>query len=166
MSFTEKLKIILQYILPKHLVSVLAGHLANVKTPWFKNLFITKFAKAYKIDMTPAVEPDLTKYACFNDFFTRAIKPETRPIDESENSFCSPVDGAMSQFGNITDGKIIQAKNHDYSALELLGGDEPYIKKLDELFSMSSEQEEGASIDITGLIGQYAHGNEPSHHTT
>ena len=50
--------------------------------------------------------------------------------------------------------------------IELLGGDKPYIKKLDELFSISSEQEEGASIDITGLIGQYAHGNEPSHHTT
>lgn len=50
--------------------------------------------------------------------------------------------------------------------IELLGGDKPFIEKLDELFSMSSEQEEGASIDITGLIGQYAHGNEPSHHTT
>ncbi|KRP30332.1 MAG: sugar hydrolase [Cryomorphaceae bacterium BACL22 MAG-120619-bin32] len=50
--------------------------------------------------------------------------------------------------------------------IELLGGDEPYIAKLDELFSMSSELDEGASIDITGLIGQYAHGNEPSHHTT
>jgi predicted alpha-1,2-mannosidase len=50
--------------------------------------------------------------------------------------------------------------------IELLGGDEPYIAKLDALFSMSSELDEGASIDITGLIGQYAHGNEPSHHTT
>ena len=50
--------------------------------------------------------------------------------------------------------------------IELLGGDEKYTQKLDQLFSMSSEQEEGASMDITGLIGQYAHGNEPSHHTT
>ncbi|MGK0255084.1 MAG: putative alpha-1,2-mannosidase, partial [Mariniflexile sp.] len=50
--------------------------------------------------------------------------------------------------------------------IALLGGDEPYIAKLDELFSRSSELDEGASIDITGLIGQYAHGNEPSHHTT
>ena len=50
--------------------------------------------------------------------------------------------------------------------IELLGGDEAYTERLDELFSMSSEQEEGASMDITGLIGQYAHGNEPSHHTT
>ena len=50
--------------------------------------------------------------------------------------------------------------------IDLLGGDKPFIKKLDRLFSMSSELEEGSSMDITGLIGQYAHGNEPSHHTT
>ena len=48
--------------------------------------------------------------------------------------------------------------------IELLGGDDAFNEKLDELFSMSSEQEIGASMDITGLIGQYAHGNEPSHH--
>ena len=53
--------------------------------------------------------------------------------------------------------------------IDLLGGDEKYTQKLDELFSMSSDLGEGAhetSMDITGLIGQYAHGNEPSHHTT
>ncbi|MEM6380367.1 MAG: glycoside hydrolase domain-containing protein, partial [Bacteroidota bacterium] len=38
--------------------------------------------------------------------------------------------------------------------------------KLDSLFNVSSELNEGASADISGLIGQYAHGNEPSHHTT
>lgn len=48
----------------------------------------------------------------------------------------------------------------------LLGGEEPFISKLDSLFSISSELEEGASSDISGLIGQYAHGNEPSHHIT
>lgn len=50
--------------------------------------------------------------------------------------------------------------------IELLGGDESFLTKLDSLFSISSELEEGASADITGLIGQYAHGNEPSHHIT
>ncbi|MGZ2369718.1 GH92 family glycosyl hydrolase [Ancylomarina sp. YFZ004] len=50
--------------------------------------------------------------------------------------------------------------------IELMGGDKPFISKLDSLFSISSELEEGASNDITGLIGQYAHGNEPSHHTS
>ncbi len=50
--------------------------------------------------------------------------------------------------------------------IDLLGGEEPFVAKLDSLFSISSEQVEGASSDISGLIGQYAHGNEPSHHTT
>ena len=50
--------------------------------------------------------------------------------------------------------------------IDLLGGEEAFTAKLDSLFSISSEQIEGASSDISGLIGQYAHGNEPSHHTT
>ena len=50
--------------------------------------------------------------------------------------------------------------------IQLLGGEEAFVAKLDSLFSISSEQVEGASSDISGLIGQYAHGNEPSHHTT
>jgi predicted alpha-1,2-mannosidase len=56
---------------------------------------------------------------------------------------------------------------HDVEGLvELQEGEEHFINKLDSLFSISSELNEGASADISGLIGQYAHGNEPSHHTT
>ncbi|MBV1907840.1 MAG: phosphatidylserine decarboxylase [Kangiellaceae bacterium] len=128
MSITDNLKIFFQYILPKHFVSVLAGKLADVRTPWFKNLFISKFAKAYQIDMSNAIEPELTNYPCFNDFFTRAIHLDSRPINQDSESFCSPVDGAMSQFGAIESGKIVQAKNHHYSALELLGGNEEQAK--------------------------------------
>jgi len=55
---------------------------------------------------------------------------------------------------------------HDIAGLiELFGGREQFIQKLDTLFTTSSLIEgEDASGDITGLIGQYAHGNEPSHH--
>ncbi len=49
--------------------------------------------------------------------------------------------------------------------IDLMGGDQLFTDKLDELFSMSSALGEGASSDISGLIGQYAHGNEPSHAT-
>lgn len=126
MSFSEQVKVLPQYLFPQHAVSIAAGKLAESRTVWFKNWFIRKFAKAYNIDMSIAVEPELTNYACFNDFFTRAIRPETRPIDDDDNSFCSPVDGAMSQFGPIENGKIIQAKNHHYSALEILGGNQEY----------------------------------------
>jgi predicted alpha-1,2-mannosidase len=50
--------------------------------------------------------------------------------------------------------------------IELFGSEEAFVTKLDSLFTIPSTQVEGASADITGLIGQYAHGNEPSHHTT
>lgn len=56
---------------------------------------------------------------------------------------------------------------HDVEGLvELQGGEAPFINKLDSLFSLPTELNEGASADISGMIGQYAHGNEPSHHTT
>ena len=119
----NKLKIILQYLLPKHAISLLAGKLADAKTPWFKNLFIKRFAKAYAIDMSLAIEPELTNYESFNHFFTRSIDMETRPINSDSNALCCPVDGAISQFGELDAGQIIQAKGHQYSALELLGGD-------------------------------------------
>lgn len=55
---------------------------------------------------------------------------------------------------------------HDVDGLvALFGGKEEFLRKFDELYNVSSELNEGASIDITGMIGQYAHGNEPSHHT-
>jgi len=55
---------------------------------------------------------------------------------------------------------------HDVEGyIDLFGGKEAFATKLDSLFTTSSEiLGEEASVDITGLIGQYAHGNEPSHH--
>lgn len=48
--------------------------------------------------------------------------------------------------------------------IELYGGEENFVAKLDSLFTISSEMEGNVSPDISGLIGQYAHGNEPCHH--
>lgn len=50
--------------------------------------------------------------------------------------------------------------------IDLFGSENAFVTKLDSLFSIPSIKVEGASADISGLIGQYAHGNEPSHHTT
>lgn len=49
--------------------------------------------------------------------------------------------------------------------IKMVGGDDAYSRKLDELFSASNKTTGRTQVDITGLIGQYAHGNEPSHHT-
>jgi predicted alpha-1,2-mannosidase len=48
--------------------------------------------------------------------------------------------------------------------MKLIGGEQAFLKKLDSLFTVKGDMGEEASNDITGLIGQYAHGNEPSHH--
>lgn len=53
-----------------------------------------------------------------------------------------------------------------HGLIHLLGGDAAFIKKLDSLFVVKGDMGKEASNDITGLIGQYAHGNEPSHHIT
>jgi predicted alpha-1,2-mannosidase len=50
--------------------------------------------------------------------------------------------------------------------IQLLGGDQPFTQKLDSLFTAKGDMGAEASPDISGLIGQYAHGNEPSHHIT
>ena len=54
---------------------------------------------------------------------------------------------------------------HDVNGLMgLMGGEQLFAKRLDSLFTLKQELNAEASADITGLIGQYAHGNEPSHH--
>lgn len=72
--------------------------------------------------------------------------------------------------GDYTEGNAWQYTwlvPHDVEGLiKLFGGDEPFLKKLDSLFVVTGDMGEKASSDISGLIGQYAHGNEPSHHIT
>ena len=55
---------------------------------------------------------------------------------------------------------------HDpHGLIGLFGSEDKFVNKLDSLFTIEGDLGEGASPDISGLIGQYAHGNEPSHHT-
>jgi len=113
-----------QHFLPHHLLSRLVGVLAHSRISWIKNTFITWFIKRYQVNMSLAAEPNPRNYPTFNDFFTRALKPNIRPIAPGENVIISPADGAISQLGNIHQGKIFQAKGFDFSLNQLLGGDE------------------------------------------
>ncbi|WP_373081110.1 archaetidylserine decarboxylase [Zhongshania sp.] len=115
--------IILQYLLPQHLLSRLVGKLAETQIPWLKDLLISRFIAQYKVDMSEAADPDYRNYSNFNAFFTRALKPDARPIAPGPADIACPADGAISQLGQIIDGRIFQAKGQDYSLLQLLGGD-------------------------------------------
>ncbi|WP_086930324.1 archaetidylserine decarboxylase [Agarilytica rhodophyticola] len=121
--------ITLQYLTPQHLLSRCVGWFAATKIHWIKSLFINKFVATYKVNMNEAENSDPNSYACFNDFFCRPLKPDARPIDSTESGIVSPADGAFSQLGPINDGRIFQAKGHDFSAYELLGGDHNLAKE-------------------------------------
>lgn len=87
-----------------------------------------------------------------------------------DGSWRTPYDPARSihTVGDFCEGNGWQytffAPQDPYGLIELFGGDKPFVAKLDNFFTNNDSMGEGASSDITGLIGQYAHGNEPSHH--
>lgn len=119
----DRLFILSQYLLPHHLLSRIAGLVAECRVTWFKNAFTAWFVRRYQVDMSQALVEDLTAYEHFNAFFTRALKADARPLDNTPGAVLSPADGTISQMGSIDHGRIFQAKGHSFSVLELLGGD-------------------------------------------
>jgi phosphatidylserine decarboxylase len=118
----DKFKIAMQYAMPKHGISRLVGKLAAAKAGSLTTQLIKLFIKQYKIDMSEALHEDPAHYKTFNEFFTRPLKAGIRPIVSDPHVIAHPVDGAISQLGDVIDGQIIQAKGHDYSLQTLLGG--------------------------------------------
>ncbi|SQH75111.1 phosphatidylserine decarboxylase [Shewanella benthica] len=128
----DKVKIALQYIMPKHLVSRLIGKLAAAELGSITTAAIKWFIKQYKIDMSEAAQSEPEAYKTFNDFFTRALKPGVRPLSQDQDYIIHPVDGAISQCGPINDGQIFQAKGHEYSSLALLGDQADDAKRFED----------------------------------
>lgn len=118
---SDRLAVLLQYLLPKHAITVLAGKFAQARAGAMTTAVIKWFVRRYGVIMTEAANPDIRAYASFNDFFTRALRDDARPLADAD--FVCPVDGAISQFGVIERGRIFQAKGHDYSTRALVGGD-------------------------------------------
>ncbi|MGC9456136.1 MAG: archaetidylserine decarboxylase [Halothiobacillaceae bacterium] len=123
----------LQYLLPHHLISRLIFTMARWRiplVPWM----IRRFVATFKVNLDEAEHADPAAYPSFNEFFTRALQPGVRPMpvfDPQDPVLLSPVDGRISQMGEIGHGRILQAKGRHYSLIELLGGDldvaEPFL---------------------------------------
>ena len=118
---TQRNNAFMQYLIPKRIVTEFAGRVARATAGSHTTRLIRWFVKKYGVNMEEALAPDVASYASFNDFFTRALKPGSRPLADAD--FVSPVDGAISKLGAIDDAHIIQAKGHRYTVTELLGGD-------------------------------------------
>ena len=104
----------LQRILPQHLLSRAVGALAASEARWLRGPLIRAFARAYGVEMAEAERPDLASYRSFNDFFTRSLTPEARPVDPAPDAVVGPADGVVSQAGIIERGKLLQAKGIRY----------------------------------------------------
>jgi len=118
---SDRLKVMLQHLLPKRHLTVFAGRVAGARGGAMTTRLIRWFAGRYGVDMTEAADADFASYKSFNDFFGRPLKAGARPLADAD--FVCPVDGAISQFGSIDDHHILQAKGHRFTTTELVGGD-------------------------------------------
>jgi len=123
------LKTLPLYPLPHHLVSRAVFWLTRRESR-LTGPVIKRFAKLFDVEMQDAVEPKLENYKTFNAFFTRALRPEARPITSGDGEIACPADGRISAIGDIDEGRIFQAKNRDYSLLTLIGGDQTAANRL------------------------------------
>lgn len=112
----------LQHMIPQHLFSRFIGLFANAQQPFIKNNLINWFIRRYQVDMSCAIHAEAQAYNSFNDFFTRTLKAGARNLVSCDKAIACPVDGVVSQIGDIHDGRIFQAKGFDFTATELLGG--------------------------------------------
>ena len=118
---SESSAVRLQYLLPKQALTSFAGVVAGARAGALTTALVRWFVRRYGVNMSESANPDPAAYASFNDFFTRALRADARPLAPA--GLLCPVDGAISQFGPIAGDRIFQAKGHDYTATALLGGD-------------------------------------------
>ncbi|HVF62728.1 MAG TPA: archaetidylserine decarboxylase [Casimicrobiaceae bacterium] len=119
---TARLRVLPQYVMPKQAMTRFAGRIASRRGGRMTTALIRAFVAQYGVDMREAAEPDIARYATFNDFFTRALKPGARPL--AGTPWICPVDGSISQLGATDKNRLLQAKGHHYEIAALVGGDE------------------------------------------
>ncbi len=126
---SDKRHVITQHLLPKRAITEFGWYVANAKAGRITTSIIRWFIGKYSVNMEEAVNPDITSYASFNEFFTRPLRDGMRPLANS--AFVSPVDGMISQLGHIEHDQLLQAKGHTYSTRALVGGDAELAAKFD-----------------------------------
>lgn len=122
-TWGDRLRNLPQYLLPQRGLTRLIYRLTRIRVPWFKNALIRSFACGFKINLDEARDPEPSAYPDFNAFFTRELKPGTRPLAPGEDVVCCPVDGTVSQIGIAQAERLLQAKGRSFSLTALLGGD-------------------------------------------
>ena len=108
--------------------------ISKIKTRFVKNLLINLFKNHYKISLEEFARKNVDEYSSFNDFFTREFDEGVRPIDQTENTIVSPVDGKVMESGRVSDGKLFQLKNMEYNLSHLLNKNPKLIEAFKNAF--------------------------------
>lgn len=115
-----------QYLYPQHLLSTLVFHITRIRYAPIRKGLIKWFVRRYRVALDEAADPDISAYPDFNSFFTRPLRSGTRPVAPDPRAIVSPVDGYVSQVGQIENDCLLQAKGRIYRLSELLGRRQPW----------------------------------------
>lgn len=161
MNIKEAFTTLPQYVLPHHALSAMMSKLTHSENVTLKNLFIKQVIKFYGVNMAEALEQNINNFKSFNDFFTRELKPGARALSTESCAVVCPVDGAVSQAGSITDGKIFQAKGKSFTAVDLLGGSferaEPFNNGVFTTIYLSPKDYHRMHMPLTGTLREMVH---------
>jgi phosphatidylserine decarboxylase len=127
---SDRLAVLPQYLLPKQFLTWIAGRIAGARMGRATTSLIRWFIGRYGVNMGEALNADPASYFTFNEFFTRPLRSDARPMANA--AFVCPVDGAISQFGAIRRDQIFQAKGHSYSTTALVGGDSELAARFED----------------------------------
>lgn len=111
-----------QYLLPHHLLSRVVFWLMRCQFKPLKNLLIVTLSRVFNINRDEVLLQNNPDFIHFNAFFTRALKPGARPVNDANNIVTSPADGLVSEAGLIKQNQLIQAKGKYYATQALLAG--------------------------------------------
>lgn len=114
--------IVLQHLLPHHGLSRCVLWLTRLRWRPVKNATIALFMRGFRPDLSDAMETDPYAYPTFNEFFTRALRADARPVAGGPRTLVSPVDGTVSQLGRLQGNALLQAKGRFYTLDALLAG--------------------------------------------
>ena len=125
----DLLKVLPQYLLPQRALSAAMHRFMACPWGWLKGAQIGTVRRLYRVDLSEAAEPRPGAYRDFNHFFTRALRPDARPL-APPGCVASPCDGTVVASGRAREGRLLQAKGRDFTLLELLGGDRELSARL------------------------------------
>lgn len=96
--------------------------LKKLVTSTLSKKLIQRYSKVYEIDITE-VSRDINSFTSLQDFFTRQLKEEVRPVDQADNLVISPVDAKVESFGRIDEQALFTVKGKLYTLIDLLGNE-------------------------------------------